>query len=468
MVEKEVYTTSDRALWLWEDSMNTFQPRNEKISIHEPLLVDPDHPEVIFERDILQRRQLAERILSRLRDDDCPRALGIYGGWGTGKTSLLNLMKKLNEDATDGVPSKLCIVSIDAWEHESGEGLLVPVVVALDEIKGNDVKPEMAVVVRRALFASGLFIADALLKKYANLELEKMQKAVADASAHDAGINHETILEKWKTDAKEIRETKGAFAALVNSACKHTDKDNIVICIDNLDRCSPENVVRLLESVKVFFNVPGCTWVFAMDSEVIASYISHKYEGTKVDGNSYLDKIIPEQYHLSLSPSIDGKNIADLLQYAANGSILKLDERNIPQLPRILVPRRLIKSAAKFAEFKRLQANSETRTPESLVFNLALLYHVWPDFYQRFSSASEAHIRGILDNFFPVETPAQAKLESASAVNANLLPLLKDYAEDQDLLYFLKTVFSEYQRSKNAFVHEVINGISGLRKVGLP
>jgi hypothetical protein len=377
------------------------------------------------------------------------------------------LIKQLNEHSSGGVPGKLYIVSIDAWEHESSEGLLTPVVVALDEIKGNDVKPELAVVVRRALFASSLLVADALLKKYTNLELEQMQKVVADASAHDTGINHEAILEKWKIQAREIRETKKAFFALINSACKNTRKDNIVICIDNLDRCSPDNVVRLLESVKVFFNVPGCTWVFAMDSEVIANYINHKYEGARMDGNSYLDKIIPEQYHLSLSPGIDRAKIVNLLRFAADTERLELDERNIPQLPRVLVPRRLIKSAAKVSEFYRLPNRDMTKISKPLVFNLALLYHAWPGFYQRFSSDSEAHIRGILDNFFPPETAGQ-KDASAHAASANLLPLLKDYVEDQDLAYFLKTAFNEYPRSRNSFVVQLVDGIRGLRETGLP
>ncbi len=90
------------------------------------------------------------------------------------------------------------------------------------------------------------------------------------------------------------------------------------------------------------------------------------------------------------------------------------------------------------------------------------------DFYQRFSSSSDIHIRGILDNFFPAEKPEWEKDEPASTVSANLLPLLKDYAEDQDLSYFLKTVFSEYQHSKTAYVYEIIDGIRGLRMTGLP
>ncbi len=61
--------------------MNSLLSNNEKISIHEPLTINPDNPEEIFVRDILGRRRLAERILNRLQEDDCPHVLGIYGGW---------------------------------------------------------------------------------------------------------------------------------------------------------------------------------------------------------------------------------------------------------------------------------------------------------------------------------------------------------------------------------------------------
>jgi hypothetical protein len=208
-----------------------------------------------------------------------------------------------------------------------------------------------------------------------------------------------------------------------------------------------------------------------MDSEVIASYVNHKYEGTKMDGNSYLDKIIPEQYHLSLSPTIDGRNIAELLQYVVGDNVPGFvfdDQVVIPQLPRVLVPRRLIKSAGKFLDFYKTFDQHGASVPPNTVFNLALLYHTWPDFYQRFSSASETHICGILDNFFSGEKSEQMQGGPVNTTSRNTLPLLKDYAENQDLTYFLKTVFDEYQTRKAAYVDEIINGIRGLRMTGLP
>jgi len=55
-------------------------------SIHDPILCES--------QDTLERRYLAERIFDRLVSESCPEVIGIYGGWGTGKTSLLNLIQE--------------------------------------------------------------------------------------------------------------------------------------------------------------------------------------------------------------------------------------------------------------------------------------------------------------------------------------------------------------------------------------
>jgi hypothetical protein len=432
-------------------------------NIHDPIKV--------LEQDILERQRLADRILKRLREEGCPSTLGIYGGWGTGKTSLLNLLEHLNKQLPERESGELCILSIDAWEYESSDGLLIPVVVELKRLTGNGELPHVwKNIVKRALITTALSFSDALLKKFLDLDRKQIKETYVEVEARDADDDYVSVLQKWELQFDEVEGTKTAFKELVKVIREKNKCRNIVICIDNLDRCSPDNVVRLLESVKVFFNVPGCTWVFAIDSEVVANYINHKYQGARMDGNSYLDKIIPEQYHLSLSPTIDRAKIVKLLRYLVDNNALELNEKDIPQIPRVLVPRRLIKSAAKVVDFYKLINRDDAHVPQTLVFYLALLYHVWPDFYQRFSSSSETHIRSILDNFFLPETSAQVAVELPPLTKTNLLPLSKDYAEDQDLAYYMKTVFSGYgdQRRKNIFVDEIISGISGLRKTGLP
>jgi hypothetical protein len=104
-------------------------------------------------------------------------------------------------------------------------------------------------------------------------------------------------------------------------------------------------------------------------------------------------------------------------------------------------------------------------SPET-VMALSLLYHTWPDFYQRLTSASKEHIRGILDNFF---SKIQTKGEPTTEKSKSLIPLDDKFLQDKELVYFIQTVFGGFDAaSSDRYVLEIITGLRGLRETGLP
>ena len=337
----------------------------ERKNIHEPIEGPAD--------DCLGRQALAQTIWERLLSTSCPQSIGVYGGWGSGKTSLLNLIARIND-----ADNYLQLEMINAWEYENTGNLLTPVLVRLEKMALGD---EFRQHITRIWKVTSMGFVELLLHKTANVGLEDVKK----------------YIELSKTAVDEIKEAKKDFEKLVKRVLLVKNKKRLVFCIDNLDRCRPENVVGLLESIKNFLSVPDCVWLFAIDSGVVASYITYQYDGTTMDGYSFLDKIIPEQYHLSLSPSEDRDIIFNLI-YSATGNHLTLENpHRLPQIPRVIVPRRLIKSAQKFFEF--FNRNSLDVCHDT-VFVLILLYHSWPDFYELLSSLFADHVGRILANFF--------------------------------------------------------------------
>jgi len=417
----------------------------KNLSPHEPIRND--------QSDVLNRKELASRILARLCDENCPSVIGIYGGWGSGKSSLLNLLKR----QFDGPSGKHLqngrvlhfLEEIDAWKYESTGNLFVPVVARvakeLKDRKSFDEK--LSAAASRVIRVTG----QAAIRAMMNLADEKAGKIFEELRQ---GIQNQDGL-AMLTWVDEVEETENAFRQLVESLRGGEVNARLVICVDNLDRCSPENAIHLLESVKNFTNVPGCVWVFFMDQDVIASFVTKKYEGTILDGNSYLDKIIPEQYHLPAPlPQTERDAIEALLL-----SVIDTDElrENIYvavnllaeiQIPRLTVPRRLIKTAIKLEQYMR--------TPDhawpDMAFVLILLYHSWPDFYERMVSENTVHIEGILSNFVSSEPTIQ---------------ISKKYLDDKDLMYYLRMALI-----KNQDTHEVVGRmlpvLKGLRAVGLP
>jgi hypothetical protein len=196
-----------------------------------------------------------------------------------------------------------------------------------------------------------------------------------------------------------------------------------------------------------------------MDSGVIASYIDRKYEGTRMDGNSYLDKIIPEQYHI---PPISGHNRDKLERFLSSAQPIQrtglpvIDLRKIPQIPEVLVPRRLLKTAHKF--YEAYSSDLQLRSPAGpdLVFSLILLNNTWPGFYERFSSEVLNHVRGILANFMPEDQRT-----------CHPIPLPQSFLDDRSLTYYIDYCFIK-EHDSESMCKSLVASMAWLREVGLP
>jgi hypothetical protein len=91
----------------------------------------------------------------------------------------------------------------------------------------------------------------------------------------------------------------------LHEAASHLGDRRIVVFIDDLDRCLPENAVKLLESIKLVLHQPGFVYVFGLDERAISSFVAQRYAGVgSISGAVYLDKLfqmtffIPDYSHL--------------------------------------------------------------------------------------------------------------------------------------------------------------------------
>jgi hypothetical protein len=182
-----------------------------------------------------------------------------------------------------------------------------------------------------------------------------------------------------------------------------------------------------------------------------------------MDGNSYLDKIIPEQYHLSFFPNENDSRIYKLIRSATGNDLTLNDWKRLPLIPYVMVPRRLKKTAVKFAEC--FSGSDLVDADPDTVFLLSLLYHTWPDFYGRLSSGLVNHIAGILANFFKNRKTEDAGWQWG---NYSPLPLDKKFVDDQDLIQFLQTAFPDAKAAPEKVAISIKRALSALQQVGLP
>ncbi len=400
--------------------------------IHEPKLT--------LAEDRLGRRNDVAQFLKRLADPACAPVIGLYGTWGTGKTSFLNMVKSYYEQEwyrqKPEQALSLSFAYVDAWRYEQTGNLTVPVMAGLRRMLPN--KSEPADFIRRlatVTLVTGLSLTADWAVRGATGGMLKLE----DVSAQ---LEH---YQKQEADRLKlvdlVDEAQAAFGQAVAEVCQAKECDRIVFLIDNLDRCFPDKVVALLESIKNVFVAPDpksglildqCVWVLAIDPDVVARYINSKYPGLSMDGYSYLDKIVPEQYHLPFPLlQCESYSLAEFLNAQLGPDQrtgLPVDkERILLQLPQTLIPRRLIKVVRKYAEIQEY--------PSDYAFELILLYYCWPAFYRWLSVNSAPYIQGVLANF--VHPELLEKLKQTE----EFVALPPELAEDRELRLFVRDAF---------------------------
>ena len=77
---------------------------------------------------------------------------------------------------------------------------------------------------------------------------------------------------------------------------KDSKVENVVVFIDELDRCNPDTVLDVFEAMRLFLFVDGMSFVIGADQRLIQYAIKTKYKevpGNNLDiGKEYLEKVI--------------------------------------------------------------------------------------------------------------------------------------------------------------------------------
>jgi len=242
----------------------------------------------IFKNDILGFQEPVSRLAKLITNVETPFTLGICGRWGSGKTSFMMLLQALlcNEYSRK-------TFWFNAWEYENETSLLLPLLSNLS----NDFPLETELWKNTKKYASvAAYIgASAILKSVTSkiIEINDVEKAFKLVEENSA------IYEKWVSESQKL---KVAFQNIVNSI----DENGIIIFVDDLDRCLPETVVKLIENIKHFLSVKKCIFILGIDDFVLKRIISSKYNNV-IDGSEYLEKIINYSFHIPTNQTIDIK-----------------------------------------------------------------------------------------------------------------------------------------------------------------
>ncbi|MGC1929791.1 MAG: P-loop NTPase fold protein [Candidatus Nitrosopolaris sp.] len=247
--------------------------------------------------------------LSNIMVNSVPRfTVGIYGGWGTGKTTIMQMIQKhLDEE----YKKDIITIWFDARRYENEEfSALVPlvrtIILHLENyllIEKLEIEKSPKKVAIKNLANKFKKVVEAILQSstttaeagYASFGTD-IGKAIDNYKSegsffknHGRVYFYKHISDRVKDELKKIREKKD------------TENFRIVIFIDDLDRCTPERALEILESIKTFFDIEGIIFVIGIDPSTIDPIIKTKYgDNSKINGMKYLQKIVQLPYPIPL------------------------------------------------------------------------------------------------------------------------------------------------------------------------
>ena len=221
-----------------------------------------------------------------------PFTIGVFGEWGTGKTSLMRLTQAaLEENGT------VATVWFNAWRYEREEQPIVPlvgtIVRALERQKSFLGHLEDH---GRSLLRSLRAIAYGFSGK-AKIQIPGFSEIEAGFVAKDMIDRADRLAPDPLLDRSLYYE---AFESL--SAVKLPEGTKVVIIIDDLDRCFPDKAIMLLENIKLVLSQKGFIFVLGVARKIVEDYLKHTHKRDygidDFQGNFYLDKIVQLPFHI--------------------------------------------------------------------------------------------------------------------------------------------------------------------------
>ncbi|ART52006.1 hypothetical protein CBP34_10530 [Acidovorax carolinensis] len=254
-----------------------------------------------FRNDALERKPAVEFLAGLLDKFNGPFVLALDSPWGTGKTTLVRMLKAKLEQAN------FQCVYFNAWQTDFVDDPLVALVSELDCIDFVDgeakttfkkhltsVKKITTAVAKRGL------IAGAKAATLGALDLEREFEAVAADVA--GGVTGDAIdaFQKEKAALKKLRDDLEAAVAQLKEGGK---RDSLIFFIDELDRCRPTFAIELLERIKHLFDLSNIVFVLSVDKAQLSASVASVY-GEKSDTQEYLRRFFDLEFGI---PKIDSK-----------------------------------------------------------------------------------------------------------------------------------------------------------------
>lgn len=308
--------------------------------------------------DLIDLSHLVNSITRIINDDNLvPSTIGIFGDWGSGKSSLLKMVEDSYVDNKD-----VLSIKFNGWlfeGYEDAKSVLMGTI--LEQIIKN-----------RTLDEKAKAIAIKLLKRIDWFKIARSTvkygisfvaagpvgvglAAMSDIPAAIGNIDYEKFISEG-SEQQSLRMSIQDFHKDFTQLLAETKIKRLIVFIDDLDRCNPDTVIETLEAIKLFLYVDGTVFIISADERLIEYSVRKRFPELSVSKNSvsrdYLEKLIQHPIRI---PQLNKSEIETYINLLF--TFLHLDAKN-----------------AEETRIKVIQEKRKSLYPSNFIFNNAQQY----------------------------------------------------------------------------------------------
>lgn len=258
-----------------------------------------DSPISDTSEDLLSRADFVEQLSDMLchkTDEADGLVVGIYGTWGYGKTSTLNMLKQ-------NIGGEAVVVNFNPWAFPTQslaiKNFLFDLANAIQVVMPKDDSGSTSF--NQRLYRIP-FIGEKIRKKTAGGTftlregfgdaLEQYARKIITMSSEIPGAKPIKHLENGATILNKSNDLN-AMKQKLNELIRKCEK-RIIVFVDDIDRLDSEETFYTFKVIKNILNFSGVVYVLAFDDYAVGKSLNPRFEGGVAEdaGRKYLEKIV--------------------------------------------------------------------------------------------------------------------------------------------------------------------------------
>lgn len=264
--------------------------------------------------DFLNRKYFADHITSAVKNYEDKNneslTIGLYGKWGSGKTSIINMIIENIQDDKNFI-----IFNFEPWLFSDTNQLISNFFKEFAQKINHDAnESEDMKSIGSKMEAYASFFEPLTLIPEPTIHI--IAKAIHTFFSSGGKIFNK-MGEAYK---KDLSTTKKEIEKHLNKLDK-----KILIIIDDIDRLNNTEIKQIFQLIKSLGNFPNTIYLSSMDKDVVVNALSEVQKG---DGNEYLEKIINVPLEI---PQLSKTDIDKFLFKKLDEILLEIDEKDFDQ-----------------------------------------------------------------------------------------------------------------------------------------